>query len=270
MAGSRLAQRVPELLERARDAAIRAGQELASRFGRDVPTRMKGEDDPVTEADLAAARVLEEALLREPVSEWLCEESKAEPTGAIYWAVDPMDGTRAFLLGEPDFTVSVGLIEEDQAVLGVVYHPLLGQVYWAVRGQGVRLEGAGAGVPRKLASERLCRSRLVLSRTELSRGQLRPLEEAAASVTPCGSIAYKLARVAAGEFHGTVSRTPKSLWDVAAGSLFVEEAGGLVTDLWGERLDGRARERLGVVAAAPGLHAELLDFLADQELDRPT
>jgi myo-inositol-1(or 4)-monophosphatase len=260
-----------ELLERARAGAVQAGRELSGRFGRAVETRMKGEDDPVTEADLASARVLEEALLRPPVAEWLCEESKDRPQGATFWAVDPMDGTRSFLQGERDFTVSIGLVDSGQLVLGVVHNPMTGELYSAVRGQGLSFEGPGGEKRPLLPLEEapLSRSRLVLSRTELARGQLAPFEPAAASVTPCGSIAYKLARVASGEFLGTVSRTPKGLWDIAAGALFVEEAGGVATDLYGERLDGRAYERYGVIAAAPGLHAELRALLVTHGLDRP-
>jgi myo-inositol-1(or 4)-monophosphatase len=111
------------------------------------------------------------------------------------------------------------------------------------------------------------RCHLIASRTELGRGQLPGLAQAVGSLEPCGSIAYKLARVAGGLAHGTLSRTPKCVWDVAAGTLLVEEAGGKATDLYGRPLDGRAEDSLGVVAAAPELHRGLLAWLASQRLD---
>ena len=214
--------------------------------------------------------MLEHRLLQPPVSEWLCEESKDVPFGPTFWAVDPMDGTRSFLHGERDFTVSVALVDEGQLVLGVVHNPMTGQTYSAIRGRGLRLEGPGASPLQPLQDVALDAGRLVLSRTELARGELAPFERTAVPPTPCGSIAYKLARVAAGEFQGTLSRTPKSLWDVAAGALFVQEAGGLATDLSGAPLDGRRAERLGVIAAGPRLHADLRLFLAAHHLDTPT
>lgn len=269
MSGSPLSPRQHELLlELAGSAARLAGKELSSRFGHAVQTRMKGVDDPVTEADLAAAKVLEELLLDSEVPDWLCEESKAVPTRPTFWAVDPMDGTRSFLEGERDFTVSVGLIEAGRPVLGVIYNPMTGECFSALRGGGLWVEGAGrtAGRRRVLDSVPLARCALVTSRTELRKAQLGGLETAVGSVLPCGSIAYKMARVAAGDAHATISRTPKSLWDIAAGTLFLEEAGASVTDLWGRPLDGRVEGCSGLVAAAPELHAELIAWLVSHQL----
>jgi myo-inositol-1(or 4)-monophosphatase len=258
-----------DLLARARAAALQAGRELSSRFGHAVQTRMKGVDDPVTEADLAASAVLESALLRPPVSEWRCEESRAMPSGPVFWAVDPMDGTKSFLRGDPDFTVSVALIEHGEVVLGIVHNPMTGETFLSRRGRGIVVEGrTSRPAPCTAASLDLCR--LLASRSELRRRELAEIEAAVGEVLPCGSIAYKLARVAVGDAHATLSRTPKSLWDVAAGALLVEEAGGRATDMLGVPLDGRLEDRRGVVAAAGPLHGELLRFLGERGLDRTT
>jgi myo-inositol-1(or 4)-monophosphatase len=272
----------PELVL-ALDAVRQAGAAIMPTFRTAMAVRQKGPDQPVTEADLAANAVLAERLLGprgergndttagtspDPSPGWLSEETTDRPDRLErerVWVVDPLDGTRSFVGGYREFAVSVALVESGQAVVGVVYNPGLGDAFWAVRGEGAyRLRrwkgGMGGGERLALAPPRPGRRPMILaSRTEIRRGELEAFRSRW-DVRPMGSTAYKLALVAAGVGDAFLSRGPKSEWDVAAGGLIVEEAGGRVTELDGAGLVyNRADPYVhGVLAAHPTLHDALM------------
>ncbi len=260
-------------LELALSASWAAGQYLMRSFRSELEVRHKGPDQPVTEADLGADALLKERLASaDEFTGWLSEETVDRPDRLgldRVWVVDPLDGTRSFVGGYPEFAVSVALVEGGAPVVGVIYNPAASDVFWAVRGSGAHRVRPWAGGPGW--SERLViprpgpgRRRSVLaSRTEIRRGEFEPLG-GRWSVEPVGSTAYKLALVAVGGGDAFLSRGPKSEWDVAAGVLVLEEAGGVVTDLNGARLRFNRPDPYvhGVVAAQPAVHRELLDLVA--------
>lgn len=248
-------------------------------FRTDTEVRHKSPDQPVTAADLAADALLARQLLEaRPGDGWLSEETVDRPdrlARSRVWVVDPLDGTRSFVGGYPEFAVSVALVEGGEAVVGVVYNPARADVYWATRGGGAYratgwsggvADGRGLRLPEPTAGER---SSLLASRTEIKRGELAPFEDAW-TIQPLGSTAYKLAGVAAGLGAAFVSLGPKSEWDVAAGGLIVEEAGGVATDLTGSRLRYNRPDPYvhGIVCAAPGAHGKLLERIAGLPLPR--
>jgi myo-inositol-1(or 4)-monophosphatase len=260
-------------LERALSAAWSAGEAIMTSFRQVVDVRQKGPDQPVTAADLAANEALAGGLLgAEPDAGWLSEESvdAADRLGRDrVWIVDPLDGTRSFIGGYREFAVSVALVEGGEVALGVVYNPARDDLFWAIRGGGayrVRhwrggpFEGQRLSLPPPDPRARGC---VLASRTEIRRGELVPFQELW-DVRPLGSTAYKLVVVAAGAGHAFVSRGPKSEWDVAAGGLVLEEAGGLVTDVRGDRLRYNRPDPYvhGVVAAHPAVHQELLNTIS--------
>src|SRR5690606_27868259 len=174
--------------------------------------------------------------------------------------VDPIDGTRSFIAGRPEFTLSLGLVEDGEPVVGVVYNPARDEMYYATRGAGAGLGLADGSVERLSASTRGAEGRITLfaSRSETAAGGLEGMR-GGWNVQPVGSTAYKLAYVAAGRGEAFLSRGPKSEWDVCAGVLLVAEAGGRVTDIRG-RLPGFNRSDpfvRGVIAANPALHEVL-------------
>jgi len=251
----------------AREAAREAAALLAGRSGRDPVLREKGPDQPLTVADLEADRLLRARLSGpRPDYGWLSEETADDPVRLRrrrVWIVDPLDGTRSFLEGRPEFAVSIGLVEDGVAVVGVVCNPASGELFWAVRGEGAWVERVGeeAGA-RRLAVRAPAEGEgavLFASRRELVAGEFEAFRGRWA-IRPLGSTAYKLAQVAAGEGDAYLSRGPKSEWDVCAGALLVEEAGGRATDLWGRALRYNAPEPSvqGIVAAGPRLHGPLL------------
>lgn len=220
----------------------------------DPQAALKSDRSLVTRADREADAYLRTALQALQPAAWLSEETADDPgrlRAASIWIVDPLDGTREFVEGVPEYTVAIGLVEHGVPVLGVVLNPATGQLFSAVRGQGAFLDGNVIKVSEGSA--------LLASRSEVKGGEFAPFARDW-DVQAVGSIQLKLALVAAGRAGVTLSRGPKHEWDVCAGALIVTEAGGVVTDV-----DGRALpfnqpfpKVRGVVAGAPRAHARAL------------
>lgn len=261
-------------LDRALEAARAAGEAIMGWFRTELEVRLKDPDQPVTEADLEADAILANRLMAGRADYgWLSEESVDRPDRLArerVWVVDPLDGTRSFIEGYREFAVSVALAVAGEAVVGVVYNPACDDVYWATRGGGAyraRHWAGGTAGGRRLRVVEPAVGRtpaLLASRSEIRREELLPFA-GAWHVRPRGSTAYKLAGVASGAGDGFISRGPKSEWDVAAGGLIVEEAGGTVSDLRGTPLRCNRPDPsvYGVVAGAPGLHSALVERAVD-------
>ena len=223
-------------LERAREAARGAGSILLRHFERGSRIWKKSRGDPVTEADLEADRHIAAQLLGAfPEDGLLSEETDDSPERLRrerVWIVDPMDGTREFTQGIPEFAVSIALAVRGEPVVGVVENPAAGAVAWAVRGAGSYRDGDRARVANP---SQLIETEALVSRSEMARGELRDVEPWFRVLRPVGSIAWKLARIAAGEGDFMLSLAPKSEWDVCAGDLLVREAGGILVRFDGER-----------------------------------
>lgn len=187
----------------------------------------KGGGDPVTEADAAADEVLRRVLLRDGEG-WLSEETPDDLSRlqkSRVWVVDPLDGTREFLSGISEWCVSVGFVEDGRAVAGGVLNPQTGEIFLGAQGAGMTYNGKPAGVSDRSSLE----GALVLaSRSEFGRGEWERFRGAPFIVRPTGSVAYRLALVAAGKADATWTLVPKNEWDVAAGVALVLGAGGCV------------------------------------------
>ena len=194
----------------------------------------KGEAGPVTEADYAADEVLHERLM--PLIEgarWLSEESeeaaplvRGEPT----WVIDPLDGTKEFLRGLPEYGVSVGLYVDDRLVLGGVGFPWDGTVLSGLVA-GDRRESRRDGVPLPFLPNDGLVERVVVSRNDYERRQLQyriPYE-----VYPCGSAAVKLVHAAGVDTDVYFSTGPRSVWDVSGGVAVLEGVGGVLMSIDG-------------------------------------
>jgi myo-inositol-1(or 4)-monophosphatase len=251
-------------------AARSAGETVMRYFGRDLVVEHKSPGQPLTEADLAADALIRELLTgARPDYGWLSEETADGPDRLArerVWIVDPIDGTRSFIAGRPEFSISIALAEHGRPVVGVVYNPARDELYSAARGKGAwGVTGGGPARPLRVGTGAV-RDQLSMlaSRSEIAAGEFDPFR-GGWRLEPVGSTAYKLARVAAGVGDAFLSRGPKSEWDICAGVLLVEEAGGRVTDLAaGEPRFNRADPYVhGVVASNVELHRSLLQRIAE-------
>ena len=192
----------------------------------------KSEDNPVTAADLEAnAAILGVLRAAFPADAVLSEETADAPArldAERVWIVDPLDGTKEFVENVPQFAVSVALALAGEPVAGCIVDPSTGECFWAWRGFGAYLGERRLSVS---AAASLSESVMLSSRTELKRGQVEPFRGLVKRVEPVGSVALKLALVAAGRADVWLSAAPKSEWDVCAGDLLVHEAGGAFVEL---------------------------------------
>jgi myo-inositol-1(or 4)-monophosphatase len=189
---------------------------------------------------------------------WLSEETADDSARLAQdrlWVVDPLDGTREFVKGIPEYSVAVALVERGEVVLGLVHNPATGDLISAVRDGGALRNGEPIRVVDGPG--------LLASRSELARGEFEPFEDSW-SVRPMGSIQLKLALVAAGVAAATFSRGPKHEWDVCAGALIVAEAGGRATDLFGDPLafNQPFPKVKGILAGAPAAYARAREELS--------
>ncbi len=227
-----------------------------------VAAKTKTGDDPVTAADLALNEVLHQAL-PQPGEGWLSEET-ADDTSRLgcsrVWVVDPLDGTREFVKGIPEWCVSVALVEDGVAVAGGILSPGPGHLILGAAGEGVTLNGAPAACT---TTSSLSGALVLASRSEVKRGEWDRFFGTDISVRNMGSVAYKLGLVGAGLADATWTLVPKHEWDVAAGAAIVLAGGGTLLTLDGEEpvFNHENPKLTGFVATAPGLSASVREFL---------
>jgi myo-inositol-1(or 4)-monophosphatase len=255
---------VDQLLQQTVTIVRSAGLAIMAYYQDAFNARDKSPDNPVTDADLAADKLLREELLGLlPQAGWLSEETADQPMRLRHnyvWVVDPLDGTKEFIMGIPEFAVSVALVEDGQPVLGVIYNPPTAELFTGYKGGGVHYNGHPVGIS---ARSDLAGALVPASRSEVKKGEFEPFA-GMVKLRIVGSIAYKLAQVAAGQADATWSRGPKHEWDICAGAFLVTEAGGKATDLSNEPLlFNRPYPKVnGIVANNGRLHEELMATLA--------
>ncbi|MCP4867595.1 MAG: 3'(2'),5'-bisphosphate nucleotidase CysQ [Proteobacteria bacterium] len=229
-----------------------------------IETRGESAKNPLTEADLAADRILAEelgALL--PEAGWLSEETGDSPERLgrnAVWIVDPIDGTREYTEGVPEFAISIGLALRGEMVLGVLFNPAVDSIITGRAGGAVLRDGEP--VPEPSSKPTVDGANLLASRTETRRGEFEPFK-ARMTVKEMGSTAWKLGLLACGVGDAYFTRKPRNEWDIAAGVLLCLEAGLAVTDLGRDRHVFNRPDPLlrGIVASAPGMHDELMSMI---------
>ena len=249
------------------EVAVRAAREAGAIVRRYyegvVEAHEKRPDNPVTAADLEANTHIRTVLAHAfPGDGWLSEEtadSSERLARRRVWVVDPLDGTKEFIQHIPEFCVCVTLTEAGRPVVGVEYNPAADRLYVAVRGAGTTVNGDPARVSR---TARVPDAVVLASRSEDKRGEWDAFKRLV-HVRLTGSVAFKLAELATGNGDATFTLTPKNEWDICAGTLLVEEAGGRVTDLAGAPLvfNQATTLRPGMIASNGALHTGLLALI---------
>jgi myo-inositol-1(or 4)-monophosphatase len=255
------------------EAALEAARAIFARFTPGaIETEYKIGHDPVTEADRAVDAALRQILLRDGEG-WLSEETADSPSRLDHqrvWIVDPLDGTREFVEGLPEFCVSIGFAENGKPVAGGIYNPATKETFLGAIDTGVLYNGQ----PSRPSQRKALDGALILaSRSEVKRGEWKQFDGGRFKVQAMGSVAYKLALVAAGLADITFTLTPKNEWDVVAGAALVRSAGGFVSTLEKTELTVNRRDPLlsGLLASGPFLEAELMTLVeAHLHAEEPT
>lgn len=250
-------------LAAAEEAGGAAGAAVLGLFRGKFDVHEKSKNNPVTTADLEANRIIRECIhQRFPSDGWLSEEDSDNPERlglSRVWVVDPIDGTKEFIEGVPQFAVSIALVVDGRPAVAVVFNPAKQRFYKAALGHGAFLNDAPIRVSERAA---LDGAQLLVSRSEPKKRFQVFVERCA--IRPVGSIAYRLAKVAGGRGDGTLTFRTIHEWDICAGALIVEEAGGKVVDGDGNalRFNREPAKHKGVVAANPDLTGDLQQLWA--------
>jgi len=253
------------LLNTAVQVARKAGDTAAGYFNRAerLEIRSKARNEFVTQVDEAAEAIIIEGIReRYPSHAFLAEESGAQGDGDHLWIIDPLDGTTNFVHGFPVFAVSIALKVRGVLEVGVIYDPMRQELFTAQRGGGAQLDGRrirvssqkaldgaliGTGFPYRSSGEYLDRYLRMLGSV---------LSETAGIRRP-GAAALDLAYLAAGRLDGFWEFGLQA-WDIAAGALIVQEAGGMLSELDGQ---GDFMETGNIVGGTPKVHTALSALL---------
>jgi myo-inositol-1(or 4)-monophosphatase len=257
-------------LDVACDAARKAGDLLRENISGIRQITYKGDINLVTEMDTRSERIIVGTLRTAFPDHGIVaeEETSISRDSGFQWIVDPLDGTTNYAHGYPCFSVSIGLEHEGRMIVGVVYDPMRDELFTAGKGGGAYLNGKRISVSAvDILIKSLLSTGFPYDRKESEKnnmGYFHDLLMASQEVRRDGSAALDLCSVAAGRFDGFWELKLKP-WDVAAGSLIVQEAGGRVSDLCG----GPARLDAGEIVASNGrIHQQMIDVLKNAETPR--
>ena len=254
------------LLNTATKAALSAGK-IITRYYENMPdnsVQRKGDHDFVSVVDKMAEEEIKELLRKSyPDHGIISEESEAHDGNEYTWIIDPLDGTVNFIHGLPHFCVSIALQHKQRVTLGVVYDPIRQDLFTASRGRGAQLNDRRIRVSTQIQlDDILIACSLPQIKPESAQEQLEVLTHFYSQISGMrhtGAAALDLAYVAAGRLDA-FWETPLKIWNVAAGGLLVEEAGGLVSD-WSGNPDYLNSETCRIIAANPKLFKQLLPII---------
>lgn len=240
-------------------SALERACRTAARFSPPrIEMQYKERGDPVTEADHAINEVLHQSLVRDGEG-WLSEET-ADDFERLkkqrVWIVDPIDGTREFVAGIPEWCISIGYVVENRTYAGGICNPQTGELFVGSRRIGLEYNGGPAHPTRRTT---LNGALVLASRSEFTAGRWEVYHGGRFRIRAVGSIAYKLALVAAGKADATWTTVPKHEWDVAGGVALIESAGGQVwtTENTAPVFNRREPRLNGLAACGPHLRRDI-------------
>ena len=275
-----MAQATSQTLERELDLALRlareAGAAILGFYRRPIEIEQKdsfSNHEPVTQADRVANDLIVTALEREFPEDGILAEESIDTAHRLdkrrVWMIDPLDGTTGFIDGNGDFAVQIGLVDNGQPVLGVVYQPLTGVLYRAVRGRGSWVERPNFMPERATVSNQneLPKMRLAASRSHRSPRMDRVVKTfSVKEEVRRGSVGIKVGLICEQQCDLYVHLSPRTKqWDTCAPEIILHEAGGQLTDLFGQRLRYNVPEvqnRNGIVASNGVVHEKIVSELA--------
>ncbi len=242
---------------------MREGGALAlGKFRTEFKTWTKDQSSPVSEVDIAVDGLLRERLGAHDRSYgWLSEETADDPArldAKRVWIVDPIDGTRGFIGGLPDWTVVAALVEDGRPICAAVYAPVDDELFLAEAGRGATRNGLPIAAS---SGDTMAGAKFTGPKRRLD--ALATIAPGIEMIPRIASLALRLARVATGALDGTLAGPNSHDWDLAASDLLVHEAGGVLTDLEGEPLTYNRPHPVhgALVAAGRARHAALLNLV---------
>jgi myo-inositol-1(or 4)-monophosphatase len=250
------------------EAVREAGALALKTFDGPLQRWTKADGSPVTDGDIAVDRLLHRHLAGAvPDAAWLSEErpdDSARLSARRAWVIDPIDGTRAYMGGRPDWSIAVALVEDGRPILSAVFAPVEQALFLAAAGEGATLNGApiSAGSAAELEGARFAGPKRQLDR-------LARLIPGLVEVPRVYSLALRLARIAEGALDVAFASGPSHDWDLAAADLLVHEAGGALTTLDGRVLsyNGAILVHGALIAAGRARHTRLLALLQDRQAE---
>jgi len=256
---------VKDVIAVAREAALKAGKILRENIGGTRQITYKGDINLVTEMDMRSEREVVGTLRAAFPQHGIVaeEETDIRSDSGFTWIIDPLDGTTNYAHGYPCFSVSIALEQEGTIVAGVVYDPMREELFSAQKGQGAFLNEKKISVSvtdtlmKSLLATGFPYDRKVSEKNNMN--YFHDILMSSQEVRRDGSAALDLCSVASGRFDGFWELKLKP-WDVAAGSLIVTEAGGMVTDLFGEKFDLYAEE---ILASNGRVHQQIVKILQE-------
>ena len=217
-------------------AAKEAGDVILKYYKSKYEIKDKSYHNPVTTADKEADETIKKILMNNfPDYGWLSEETVDSSERLLkekVWVVDPLDGTKEFIEGIPNFVVSIGLVKEGNPILGILYNPVTKELFSASKGEGAFLNNERISCSSKEKTEEMV---ILNSRSETRRGLWNPYKDKFKVLEPIGSVAYKLGLTAAAKADVFASLRPKNEWDICAGNCIINESGGKLIDLNGNQ-----------------------------------
>jgi 3'(2'), 5'-bisphosphate nucleotidase len=263
-------------LQGALELAREAGAAIMNFYQRPLQVDQKStaEDfEPVTEADRVANDLIVQRLTQAFPDDGILAEESVDTSRRLnksrVWMIDPLDGTTGFINGNGDFAVQIGLAEDGECVLGVVYQPVNGVLYRAVRGHGSWIERPGVEAERtRVSSQKEIHSmRLAASRSHRSKRMDRVVKTLGVrEEVRRGSVGVKVGLIVERQCDLYVHLSPRTKqWDTCAPEIILREAGGRITDLFGALLRYNSPEvqnRNGLVASNGAAHDEIIADLA--------
>lgn len=256
-------------LEVAISAAKTAGEFILSFFGSNQNVRFKSDNSPVTDADIGSSKIVKQIISSAfPTHTILCEEAPDALTRKVgpepTWVIDPLDGTSNFIAHIPLFAVVIAYVVDGKTQIGVIFDPLHNELFVAQAGKGTTLNGQPVRVSSKnrVRGAMLFAGRGYRDRDHKRHGQIiYALEQQTTYFRRLGAAAAMLSSVACGRADSVIL-TGNKPWDVAAGALLIQEAGGLVTDYCGEPWTLESED---LVASNGIIHDELIGITRKQE-----
>lgn len=248
---------------------LQASKEVNSLFvTKNFTVTQKGINDPLSTADLKSNEILRSGLTKLlSKASWISEESDLKNDRLNHefaWIVDPIDGTREFVAGVPEFSISVGLVQNGSTIMGAVAMPAEDLIVFGAKGIGVFVVDKGKTEKvDSLSNSSIKEATILVSNTEFKNGALNQVGKSL-KIKPTGSVARKLALVAAGRYDANISLYPKNEWDICGGCALIDALNGLTLQKnqtnqeWQpHQFNQESLQSFGLIAASKPLATEI-------------